>query len=83
GYVDSDHAGSVDDRKSTTGYIFHLGSGPISWISKKQNVVSISSTEAEYHAARGAVCEVIWIRRIMDDLGIPEKQSPILYCDNQ
>ncbi|KAH9329243.1 hypothetical protein KI387_001351, partial [Taxus chinensis] len=35
GYVDSDHAGSVDDRKSTTGYIFHLGSRPISWISKK------------------------------------------------
>ncbi|KAH9310889.1 hypothetical protein KI387_025924, partial [Taxus chinensis] len=57
GYVDSDHAGSVDDRKSTTGYIFHLGSGPISWISKKQNVVSISSIEAEYRAARGAVCE--------------------------
>ncbi|KAH9293522.1 hypothetical protein KI387_041275, partial [Taxus chinensis] len=48
GYTDSDYAGSVDDRKSTSGYVFHLGSGPISWISKKQIVVALSSTEAEY-----------------------------------
>ncbi|KAH9328590.1 hypothetical protein KI387_000698, partial [Taxus chinensis] len=45
GYVDLDHARCIDDRKSTTGYIFHLGSELISWISKKQNIVSISSTE--------------------------------------
>ena len=47
GYTNSDYAGDIDDRKSTSGYIFHLGSRPISWSSKKQSIVTLSSTEAK------------------------------------
>ena len=49
--IDADWAGSVDDRKSTSRYVFHLGSGAISWASKKQLIVSLSMTEVEYVAA--------------------------------
>ena len=56
GYTNSDWAGSVDDRKSTSGYVFHMGSGAISWASKKQPVVALSTAEAEYVAATAAAC---------------------------
>ena len=62
GYTDSDFAGSIDDRKSTSGYIFHLGSGAISWDSQKQPIVTLSTTEAEYVAATSAACQAVWIR---------------------
>ncbi|XP_020216916.1 uncharacterized protein LOC109800547 [Cajanus cajan] len=51
GFVDSDFTGDMDDRKSTTGYVFKLGSGAIAWSSKKQPIVTLSSTEAEYVVA--------------------------------
>eukprot|EP00253_Pinus_taeda_P019682 PITA_19682 len=57
GYTDSDWAGSVDDRKSTSEYVFHMGSGAISWASKKQPVVALSTAEAEYVAATAAACQ--------------------------
>lgn len=56
GYSDSDWARSVDDRKTTLGYVFHLGLGAISWASKKQSIVSLSTVEAEYVAAIATVC---------------------------
>lgn len=68
GYTDSDWAGSVDDRKSTSGYVFFLGSKVITWSSKKQNTVALSSAEAEYMSATSAACEAVWLRRILDDL---------------
>ncbi|KAH9331089.1 hypothetical protein KI387_003197, partial [Taxus chinensis] len=79
----SNHTRNVDDRKSTSGFVFFLGSGPISWGSKKQNFVSRSSTEAKYHAAGGVVCEVIWLRRILEGLGIPHDHPTILHVDNE
>eukprot|EP00253_Pinus_taeda_P011870 PITA_11870 len=69
GYTDSDWAGSVDDRKSTSGYIFHMGSGAISWASKKQSIVALSTAEAEYVAATAAACQVVWMRRMLRSLG--------------
>eukprot|EP00253_Pinus_taeda_P002279 PITA_02279 len=69
GYTDSDWAGSVDDRKSTSGYVFHMGSGAISWASKKQSIVALSTTEAEYVAATAAACQVVWMRRMLRSLG--------------
>eukprot|EP00253_Pinus_taeda_P022296 PITA_22296 len=54
GYIDSDWTRSVDDRKSTSGYVFHMGSGAISWASKKQSIVALSTAEAEYVAATAA-----------------------------
>eukprot|EP00253_Pinus_taeda_P031047 PITA_31047 len=68
-FADSDLTGNVDDRISITGYAFSLGSGVITWSSKKQNIVSLSSTEAEYQAMCAATCEVVWLWRLLQDVG--------------
>ena len=60
-YIDSDWAGSLDDRKSTFGYIFHMGSGAISWASKKQAIVAQSIEEVEYIAPNATTCQAIWL----------------------
>ena len=65
GYSDSDLAGDVNDRKSTSGLIFFLAGGPIAWQSAKQKVVALSSCEAEYIAAAGAACEGVWLARLL------------------
>jgi hypothetical protein len=65
GYTDSDFAGSLDDRKNTSGHVFQLGTNLISWASKKQPIVSISSAEVEYVTATSASCQAIWLRRIL------------------
>eukprot|EP00253_Pinus_taeda_P010114 PITA_10114 len=62
GFTDSDWAGDPDDRKSTAGYVFTLGSGPIKWACKKQGSISLSSTEAEYRGAIEASKEALWLR---------------------
>ncbi|CAL1375783.1 unnamed protein product [Linum trigynum] len=82
GYTDSDWAGSLDDRKSTSGYIFCLGSKPISWSSKKQKTVALSSAEAEYIAATDAACEAVWLKRLISDLQQNENGPTIIHCDN-
>jgi len=82
GYVDSDFAGDLDKRKSTTGYVFTLAGGAVSWISKLQTVVALSTTEAEYMAATQACKEAIWMQRLLEELR--HKQRVIsLYCDSQ
>ena len=68
GFYDSDYAGDYDDRKSTSGYIFLLGSKPIAWNCSKQKVVALSSCEAEYISSTSAVCQGIWISRFMHEL---------------
>ena len=68
GFCDSDYARDLDDRKSTLGYIFLLGSKPIIWNCCKQKVVALSSCEAEYISSALAVCQGIWIRRFMHEL---------------
>ena len=67
GFTDSDYAGNIDDRKSTSGFLFNLGSGAISWSSKKQEVVALSTLEAEYIEATSAACQVVWLRRLVVD----------------
>ncbi|CAJ2638092.1 unnamed protein product [Trifolium pratense] len=83
GYCDSDWAGSVDDMKSTSGYVFNLGSGVISWCSKKQDNVAQSSAEAEYLAAGLATQQSLWLRRILEDIGEKQDGSLQLHCDNK
>ena len=61
GYVDSDWAVSAIDRKSTSGCFFSMGSGVISWFSRKQSYVALSTAEAEYLTACSASCEVVWL----------------------
>ncbi|MCO5556773.1 hypothetical protein L7F22_010325 [Adiantum nelumboides] len=83
GFCDSDWAGDIDGRRSVIGYCFSLGSGVISWISKKQPTVALSSTEAEYKATYFASCEALWLRRLLGDMGAVQEQPTMLLCDNQ
>ena len=84
GYTDSDFQSDQDSRKSTSGNVFVLGGGAISWRSIKQTCVADSTMEAEYVAASEAAKEAVWLRNFLLDLGVvPSVQSPItLYCDN-
>eukprot|EP00253_Pinus_taeda_P007975 PITA_07975 len=82
GYTDSDWDGSVDDRKSTSGYLFHMGSGAISWASKKQPIVALSTAEAEYVAATAAACQGVWMRRMLRSLGQEQAKATVIFCDN-
>ena len=68
GYTDSDWAGSVQDQKSTSGCCFSLGFVVISWFSRKQTSVALSSAEAEYIAACMAAREVVWLRKLLAGL---------------
>uniref|UniRef100_A0ACD5Z920 Uncharacterized protein n=1 Tax=Avena sativa TaxID=4498 RepID=A0ACD5Z920_AVESA len=79
GFSDSD----IDDRKSTTGILFYLGSSPVSWITQKQKVVAMSSCEAEYIAGAAAACQGIWLGRLLSEL-LDIKFEPVtLRIDNQ
>eukprot|EP00253_Pinus_taeda_P009567 PITA_09567 len=82
-YTNSDWAGFASDRKSTSGCCFGLGSTVVSWFSRKQQSVALSSVEAEYMAASLASCEAIWLRKMLFGLfGEPLRPS-VIYCDNQ
>lgn len=83
GYSNSDWAGSIDDRKSTTGQKFFFGNSVISWSSKKQSTVALSTAEAEYNAVTSAACQGVWLRRLLEELDCEQKGATILYCDNQ
>ncbi|KAJ8773038.1 hypothetical protein K2173_028215 [Erythroxylum novogranatense] len=83
GYADSDLAGDVDDRKSTTGVIFFLGENPITWSSQKQKTVALSSCEAEYVAATAGVCQGIWIRRLIEELKGRKPVDVMFKVDNK
>ncbi|KAK0586597.1 hypothetical protein LWI29_009370 [Acer saccharum] len=81
GYCDADWAGNIDDRKSTSGGCFYVGNNLVSWSSKKQNSVSLSSSEAEYIAAGSACTQLLWMKQILKDYEI-EQGKMTLYCDN-
>jgi uncharacterized protein (DUF1330 family) len=83
GFTDSDWAGSVKDRKSTSGMCFSLGSTMISWGSRKQKSVALSTAEAEDIAACEACTEAIWLRKLISDLFDQIPESTIIHCDNQ
>jgi hypothetical protein len=82
GWSDSDYAGDLDDRKSASGYVFQLGNGAISWSSKKQPIVTLSTTEAEYVAAASCACQAIWLRNVLSHLMIKQGGSTLIHCDN-
>ena len=83
GFTDADWAGCVEDRKSTLGCCFSIGSGVVSWFSRKQKSVALSSTEAEHMAASMAACEGMWLRKLLSRLFECELEATVVQCDNQ
>eukprot|EP00253_Pinus_taeda_P030313 PITA_30313 len=82
GYVDADMAGDKDNRRSTTRYVFTVGGTIVSWVSKIQSVVALSTIEAEYVPATEASIEMIWLQRFMGEFG-KKHDMGTLYSDSQ
>ena len=82
GYADAAY-GNLDERKSTTGYVFIAGKGAITWRSKKQQVVALSSTEAEYVALSEAAREACWLRSLFKELGYEQNYPTQIHGDNE
>ncbi|CAL2238017.1 unnamed protein product [Prunus armeniaca] len=82
GYCDSDWAGSEDDMRSTSGYVFTMGSGVFSWASIKQNTVALSTAEAEYISAAEATSQAKWLRFVLEDFGEEQIEGTQIMCDN-
>ena len=82
GFADADWGANIDDRRSYTGYIFKLSDAAISWDSRKQRTVAMSSTEAEYMSLSEATKEAIHLRRFLTEI-MGQQNSTILYNDNQ
>lgn len=82
GFVDADWA-SQDHRRSVSGFAFQMGGRTVTWFSKKQPIVALSSTEAEYIAATHTPKEVHWVRLFLAELNITVEEPIILNCNNQ
>ena len=83
GYVDSYWIGSAIDRKSTSGCCFSMGSGVISWFSRKQSCVALSIAEAKYVTACSASCEAVWLRNLLSDIFDLQLNATCIHWDNQ
>ena len=82
GYSDSDYGNCLDTWKSVSGYCFSLGSGLISYASRKQKTIATSTTEAEYVAVSEACREVCWLRQVLKELDLEQCNPTPLLCDN-
>ncbi|KAG7551494.1 Reverse transcriptase RNA-dependent DNA polymerase [Arabidopsis thaliana x Arabidopsis arenosa] len=82
-FADADLSACPDSRRSVSAYCIFLGDSLISWKSRKQDVVSRSSAESEYRAMALAVCDILWVRSLMEDLHLPPSSPTVLYCDNE
>lgn len=83
GFADSNFAGDPEDRKSVMGYCFFLNGAVVSWSSKKQRIVSTSTTEAEYIALGHASREAVWIRRFINEMELEIVDGITLNGDNE
>jgi hypothetical protein len=83
GYTDADWAGNLADRKSTSGYFTSVGGNLVTWRSKKQKVVALSSAEAEFRGMAKGLCELLWLRRLLSEIGFAPNSEMNLYCDNK
>ena len=74
----------MDDRRSTSGNVFLLANGPVNWFSKKQATVSMSTAESEYVALGQAAQETVWLRKLLEEIGMDLTQNPtLIHEDNQ
>ncbi|CAJ2652499.1 unnamed protein product [Trifolium pratense] len=83
GYSDSDWCGDVDDRKSTSGYVFFMGNTAFTCLSKKQPIVKLLTCEAEYVAASWCVCHAIWLRRLLSKMELKQVGATVIQVDNK
>ncbi|XP_071712333.1 secreted RxLR effector protein 161-like [Rutidosis leptorrhynchoides] len=82
GYTDSDYAGDVEDSKSTSGYVFMMCGGAVAWSSRKQPIVTLSTTKAEFVAAVSFATQAIWMQKILKEIGHEQSDGVIIMCDN-
>ncbi|WMV19770.1 hypothetical protein MTR67_013155 [Solanum verrucosum] len=82
GYCDADSGGSIDDRKSTTGFAIFLGPSLVSWCSRKQRSVSRSTTKDEYCSFSASTSELLWICLLLKEIDLSFGSLPSLWCDN-
>jgi hypothetical protein len=82
-FADADWANDKGDRRSVSGWVAKLNGDPVSWSSKKQRVVALSTCEAELYAEAAAIQEVLWLRGLMEELGLFTQMGSTVYGDNQ
>jgi hypothetical protein len=82
-YADTDWASDVNDCKSTSSYMFKLAGAAVSWSSKKQTSIALSSTEAEYISGAHTAKEAVWLRQLLSELGLDTLSPTVLHIDNQ
>lgn len=82
-FSDADNGNEESSRKSRSGVVFMINGGPVSWFSQKQTLIATSSCEAEYGAAFEAAKQVIWLRQLLHDMGVPQSDPTTLWVDNQ
>lgn len=83
GYTDADWAGDITNRKSTSGYFTFVGGNLVTWKSKKQKVVALSSAEAEFQGMAKGLCELLWLRRLLIEIGFASHSAMNIFCDNK
>jgi hypothetical protein len=81
GYSDADWAGNADDRKSTSGGCFYVGTNLVAWMSRKQASISLSTAEAEYIAAGSCCTQLLWMKKLLCDYGFTQ-DTMVIHCDN-
>ena len=83
GYTYADWAGNILDRKSTSSYFTFVGGNLVTWRSKKKKVVALSSAEAEFRGMANGLCELLWLRNLLTEVGFPPRFAMNLFCDNK
>ena len=82
-FTDADWAGSIINRRSTSGYYTFVGGNLVTWRSKQQSVVSRSSVEAEFRNTAHDICEVLWIKQLLEELKAASPLPMKVFCDNK
>ena len=83
GYIDADWARNIMDRKSTSGYFTFVGGNLVTWRSKKQKVVALSNAEAEFRGMVKGICELLWLKKLLVEIGVAPSSEMNLLCDNK